>query len=279
MHTQKLIYFCTENNPWTGSMYPWFIVNHKATAFCPFLKPWERCFCIIDQKDQDMAVLTEYYNNWDRELIRKLIAQSYEIDEKDVDENMVNDYLLKNFNLDESLSYKYAINLWKLDKITVSHRYGVKVELIDKKWNKNILDLWESDDYEIEKIWSDFLSLLLSCKELWDISAKFWKWAVAQLPWLAYAHVPKWKDEETWERIYKMEPDMKPSSPCDELHMYSDWKEVKKLSRTELQELYWIKVDKINNVKVEDWWISPKIELLEKKGLNVTYPDAGIYYD
>ena len=250
MAKSNLIYFCVDNQPREGRMYPWFNIGKNQNAFCPFLKKWEKCFCIIDQKVHDKCI-SDYYDN-----------------EK---------YIMQN-NLDESLTYKYAINLWQLKQVVVSHYEGVKVEFIDKHWNSNTLELWEWDGYE-EKYWAEFLSLLLSCRELWDISIMFWRKSVAILPWLTYVY--KLCHTSDWEKILKKDPDIQPESwPCDELNMYNDWKRVEKLSREELEKMYWIKIDELHGLKVRDWRIEPKIIMLEKKeGVKFSYPHADMYID
>ena len=274
MITSRLIYFCSHNKPTEWEIYWWFEVFKKARAFCPFLKEWENCFCVIETDDKLYKQLEEHpnpyrkkeWNNmidfWKKKYWKEKIKfKKYKID--------------KWYNLDEILSYKYTVNLWKIKKIVVNYYKNVDIRFIDNDWVENILFL-PNRDKELVPYAEQFLTFLLSCNELWNIGIRFGEKVIAEWPrsWYTYLNINDCKINQS--EIHSK------CDPRNGLFLLNNWKEVKAKDRKFLEKMY------IENLWTRAIEIPEKHKghfeaLLEiaksKKNLEISYPQAWMYID
>jgi hypothetical protein len=257
MAWSSLVYFCVDNQPKEWRTSSWFIKSRKALAFCPFLKSWDKCFCVINEANAELIALKSERDETKRQRISHLTDK----DENELDDEYIEKFFDENCDIDSAINYKYSINLWELKEISVSRYDWAYAKFVDIRWHKRILDLWAWDWGEVEKYGSEFLLNLLSCDKIWNIRIMFWKKANAVLPWMSYKYYVHNTNEGTIER---KEPDIDPECwPCDELIMYNDWKIVKKLPQEEFRNL---------NRR-------GKIYELENRGIKVTFPHDWIILD
>ena len=277
MINSRLIYFCIHNVPsdWVAARNIWWW--EQSRAFCPFLKEWEKCFCVVETESKSFVKWKfkfpdpEWRANWNQ-----MVEEIKEQDDSDDEYKKVE--IEKWRTLESDLNYKFSVNLWTFVEFVEDYSGNLYAVFEDKDWIINSLFLWNRDK-ELSSLAWEFLALLLSCDELWYISLRFWEKVSAYWPW-SWWSIVRWEKKE-----YKC-------WPCDKLYMLNNWEDVTKTDREDIKKHmpneYWESIEKylsqhIDNkkdiIKEIEWNLGALVEIAKKKGLKFEYPQAWLILD